>query len=274
MANTGPRQPARWETRSGAIMLGSLVGLGFAALVAALLVLLVPKDDEDPVAAEPDDTPTQESNEDETPTPAPVDFGGAWVTNFADMDLEQQGTSVTGQYFRFLDDNSPRDIKGVITDRTLDGTFDGDVNPIRFQLSDDGQSFFGHWADPQGGLHEWCGSRESLLPDGCGYSGEWRVKGFPPAADLDGDSIRMEQYGNTVRMRFDSGLHGEIELDLRFDGTTLAQASGEAQVGSGTIQFQFLVTEDPDWQTLRGTWVAPNNRGTWCAALEGSELPC
>jgi hypothetical protein len=266
-----PAAPGRWETRSGAIMLGSLVGLGIAAVIAVLLVLLVPKDDEANASGDDgDETPTAEAEG----TPVPVDFTGTWVTNFAGMELEQQGTQVTGEYFRFLNDNSPRAIKGTISGRTLEGTFDGDVNPFRFDLANDGRSFAGHWADPQGGLHEWCGSVDPPLPDGCGYSGEWRVKGFPPAADLEGDTVLMTQNGDSVQMRFDSGLHGEIEFELQFDGATLAHASGSAAIGGGSIEFSFLVTEDPDWNTLTGTWRTPNQSGQWCAAQGSTKLPC
>ena len=189
-APDGPRhRPRRWyEKPTGAVFAGGLVGLGIAAVVALLLVIFVPSDDDADAGADPDATPTEDAGGE--PTPSPVDFAGTWVTNFAVMDLQQQGTSVTGEYSRFLADNSPRTLKGVITGRTLEGTFDGEVNPFRFQLANDGRSFSGHWADPQGGLHEWCGSIDTPLPDGCGYSGEWRVKDFPREAVLEGDTIQ------------------------------------------------------------------------------------
>jgi hypothetical protein len=268
-------KPARWQTRSGAIGIGSLAGLFIALVIATMLVAFVPANDD--AGASPDDdgdsgdattTPTEE-----TGTPVPTDFTGTWITNFATAELMQQGTNVTGTYSRFLADNSPRTIQGAVTDRTLDGTFDG-PNPIRFQMANDGQSFMGHWADPQGGLHEWCGSLGAPLPDGCGYSGEWRVKNFPPLADLDGDSILMSQNGDSVTMRFDSNRHGEVELDLTFDRATLAQANGSVELGNATLQFQFLVTEDPDWNTLRGTWRSGSASGQWCAAQADAALPC
>ncbi len=273
--------PPRWQTRSGAILFGSVFGLAIAAAIAALLVVLVPADDdaaanddngEGAATATPDSATATPGPEDGVDA-VPADFNGTWITNFASMELAQDGTTVTGEYFRFLADNSPRTIEGVLTDRTLDGTFDGS-NPIRFQMADDSQSFFGHWADPQGGLHEWCGALNSPLPDGCGYSGEWRVKGFPPVAALEGDSILMSQYGEGVTMRFDSSRHGEVELDLPFDGTTLALASTTAGFGDTPLELEFLVTEDPDWNTLRGTWRAGGQSGQWCAAQGEFALPC
>lgn len=277
----GGRPPKRWfETRSGAILGGSLGGLLVAALVAVFLVLTVDSDedaaagDDDGNGAQETATPNTEATPDDGGPAVPVNFDGTWITNFATMDLRQEGATVTGQYSGFVDGATPQSIEGVITDRTLDGAFDGS-NPIRFQMANDGRSFTGHWADPQGDLHEWCGSIDPPLPDGCGYSGEWQVKNFPPPADLEGDTILMTQDGDTVKMRFDSASHGEVDFDLDFDGSTLAQARGTASFPSGPeIVFEFLVTAEHDWNALGGTWRSGGQSGEWCAFREGAEPPC
>jgi hypothetical protein len=264
--SAGQPQGLPWR----AMAIGSVAGLAVATVIAVLLVIFVPKDDADADASGGDDSS-------ETPGaggPATVDFTGTWTTNFSSIEMVQDGNKVTGDYARFLADNSPRHLEGTVTDRTLEGTFDGQ-NPFRFDFADDGSSFSGHWADPQGGLHEWCGALAPPLPDGCGYSGEWRVKGFPTAAALDGDSILLSQYGLWVNMRFDSKKAGEVDFDLALDSVTLAQADGVADLGGGTqIEFQFLVTEDPDWNSLKGTWKSGSQSGQWCAAQNGAKLPC
>ncbi|MGE0599994.1 MAG: CHAT domain-containing protein [Dehalococcoidia bacterium] len=256
------------------------VAAGAASLgVLALLLVIVMfatrgggGDDDNHGGAEPETVTTTAGND---------DFSGTWYTNFARMDLEQDGTRVTGQYVRYLDGDLPLPLKGEVVGSTLSGTFAGDIDPFSFTMRDDKQSFDGYWKDRQGVEQQWCGSRDTnQMFDGCGYSGVWQVKGFPDAAGNVGDALLLLQTENTVAAQFTSRQYGIVSFDTDFDGTVLARARGTAQLTGDnlpTIEIAFEWTvKTPKWDAFIGTWQLPNSRvpSTWCAWRGDATPPC
>ncbi len=109
------------------------------------------------------------------PTQAPVviNIAGAWQTNFATLQLNQNGANVTGTYERY-GYSEALSIQGTLDGNRLSGLYKGDPALLfEFDLNADGQSFDGSWSDTSGNKYQWCGVRSGSLPNGCGFSGKW-----------------------------------------------------------------------------------------------------
>lgn len=209
-----------------------------------------------------------------------ADFSGTWYTNSARIEMEQSGDEVTGKYTRYLANDRAQSITGNVSGNNLAGTFAG-ASSLNFTMSDDNESFEGYWVDADGNLQQWCGVRDvRQLFDGCGYSGEWTVKGFPDAAGNDDGSVSMVQREDAVDVSFASRQYGGVDFTAAFAPETLANARGTATLagpGLPTIEiaFEWTVTT-PDWNAFTGTWQLPNSRvpGTWCAWRGDATPPC
>ncbi|MGE3075038.1 MAG: CHAT domain-containing protein [Dehalococcoidia bacterium] len=262
------RRVPRSGVAAGAASLGVLALL----LVGLLLATRGGGDDDDDDSGATDTMTTIAGND---------DFSGTWYTNFARLELEQDGTRVTGQYFRYLNGDLPLPLKGDVTGNNLSGTFAGDIDPFSFTMRDDKQSFDGYWSDRQGVDQQWCGSRDTnRLFDGCGYSGVWQVKGFPDAAANVGNALLLVQTENTVAAQFTSRQYGIVTFDTDFDGTVLARTKGTAELTGDNlpslqITYEWTV-KTPKWDAFVGTWEMPNSRtpGTWCAWRGDAQPPC
>ncbi len=208
------------------------------------------------------------------------DFGGTWYTNFARVEMEQSAAEVTGEYTRYLANDRTQTIKGSVTGNNLTGTFAG-TSPLNFTMGGDNESFEGYWVDVDGNLQQWCGSRDvRQLFDGCGYSGGWKVKGFPDAAGNTAGDVTMVQTEDVVEVSFASREYGAVDFTAVFAPAKLANARGTAKLegpGLPTIEiaFEWTVTA-PDWNAFTGTWQLPNSRvpGTWCGWRGDATPPC
>ena len=132
--------------------------------------------------------------------------------------------------------------------------------------------------------NEWCGSLEfEELQDGCGYSGEWIVKGLPASMEVTDNVFFITQKENVARVQFESDRYGEVDFDAVFDSRTLARAAGTMSLqasGNPSLRFDitFTVTEFAGWDEFKGTWkqTLPTGglSGEWCAYRSGGEPPC
>ena len=277
-ARTGTGSLGTGDGRDGWGRWPWLAAAAFGALFILSAIgglLLYGGDPEDP--EDPPETPT-------LAVPAEVDFNGTWFTNFSRLEMTQTGSTVTGQYQRYTTGAPLQTLQGTINGRTLAGTFDGSVNKFAFTLSDDGETFDGYWMSPTGEENEWCGNLEfEEQQDGCGYSGEWLVKGLPSSLEVTDDIMFITQLTDRARVAFNSDRYGPIVFDTAFDERTLALAAGTMTLqapSNPTLRFEitFLVSEFKEWDQFRGTWrqTLPSGglSGGWCAYRSGSSPPC
>jgi hypothetical protein len=101
--------------------------------------------------------------------PKKVDFTGKWTANVGILTLTQSGDKVTGSVEGY-GGSWNFTVSGTVSESTL--TFEGEtpLGPLAIILADDAQTF--HSADP---AVSFCATRETTLPDGCGFSGEWKI---------------------------------------------------------------------------------------------------
>jgi len=106
-------------------------------------------------------------------------FAGTWNTNVAKLTLSQEGSNITG-LLEGYGDSHRQELTGKVDGDTL--TFEGQ-NPLGLtpiQIDSRGDTF--HSSDPS---RAFCGSRANILPDGCGFSGKWKLNApdlFPPGS--------------------------------------------------------------------------------------------
>ena len=147
--------------------------------------------------------------------PAAPNFSGRWTTNAGTLTLTQTGNEVSGS-FEGYGGNFVFTLGGDVSGTIL--SFDAVSKDLPalpdIVLSEDGQTF--HSADSAQGF---CGSRNEVLPDGCGFSGTWKLKAdFIP----EGSLAKLTQSGATVS----GGAYGP-------DGVTLAAFDGVMDWGKG-----------------------------------------
>lgn len=121
--------------------------------------------------------------------PAAPDFTGTWTGNVAILTLVQSGNEVTGSVEGY-GGTWTFAVNGTVSGTIL--TFAGEtpLGPLAIVLSENGKTF--HSADA---ALAFCGTRSDTLPDGCGFSGEWKLKAdFLP----EGVTARLTQTGADV----------------------------------------------------------------------------
>ncbi|MEO6044421.1 MAG: CHAT domain-containing protein [Tepidiformaceae bacterium] len=271
----GPRW-AGFGRRGKTVM--SVAAAGTLAMVAILFFVNGNDDQRQPA---PKPGPSEPASP--TAVPAFASFSGIWYTNFARVELEESGGRVTGSYYPYLGDNRSASLVGDRTGNDLFGTFDGLVNKFAFTRANDANSFEGYWIDQDGGKHEWCGRRGTKsLQSGCGYSGEYKVRGLPGSLQLRGDSVVLAQTAGAAVLTFDSRLYGKVEVAAPFDKAVLGKAAGTVSVTASGTPVRFTidwgVADGSGWDSLKGGWEAlsptPGGSGTWCAWRAPAPPPC
>jgi hypothetical protein len=110
--------------------------------------------------------------------PKETGFTGKWTANVGIVTLTQTGDTVTGSVEGY-GGSWNFTVSGTVSNSTL--TFDDltPLGPLAIVLSDDSQTF--HSTSPDAAF---CGSRDTTLPDGCGFSGTWKLKSdlVPPGS--------------------------------------------------------------------------------------------
>jgi hypothetical protein len=180
-----------------------------------------------------------------------ADFGGTWSTNVARLTLTQQGTQVGG-LLEGYGDNWRQDVAGTISGNTL--TFEGE-NPLGLRtinLDPGGDTF--RSSDPS---LAFCGSRASILPAGCGFSGKWYLNA--PGLFPSGSYATLQQDGPSVS--------GSI---FDANGATLMRVAAEVNWGKGwSARWQgYIMNMASDEKAFQiGLESAPANE--WCGLREG-----
>lgn len=198
-----------------------------------------------------------------------ADFSGPWHSNFAEMTVQQTGSTVSGSYVQYSL-SSVRKFTGAVVGKTLTGTNErGTV--IRLTLSGDGQSFTGEWVGGDGRSYPWCGVRNGALLPGCGFSGGWLTN------QREGGWVRLEQVGSEIRGRYYNGategdLTGAFEL---FGNDQDYSMTGTYQGDNGDQGImRFFLSELGNAQ-FQGCWQdqTSNVRQAWCGWREGQPAP-
>jgi serine/threonine protein kinase len=217
------------------------------------------------------------------PTPASTpssiaQFGGTWRTNFAAVQLTQDGTRVRGTYERY-GHNESREIEGTVDGNTLTGFYNGDPSlQFTWLLSTQTGAFDGTWRSNDGRQFQWCGTQSGSLPEGCGFSGAWLSIGdysvdYPP-------TIQLVQTGNRVQGTFMNGkerspgtLNGALGTEGDASHYTL---TGQWTVGgfSGTFRWVMRDFGDVTLRQFQGYSVnRDGSRHQWCGWRESSTQP-
>ena len=221
-----------------------------------------------------------------TPTPRPTtgdNFGGHWYSNFAELELTQDGDNVTGVYY-FYGNNSPNKLQGTVHHRRLDGYFrDDPAKKVFFELSADGRSFDGGWLwlEDQH-WHHWCGVRTGALPPGCGFSGKWNLTGsFDPSGSNKGPYVAtltqtarqlrgtyQDEDGNKVMIEGRLGTDGPGS-HYRANGTREWFHDGKRQ-GSGRFVWELVNFNSSQFH---GMIIFTNSRKERCGWRDGETTP-
>ena len=188
-------------------------------------------------------------------------FSGHWFHNFGEMDITQNGLSVTGTFRDNIDGNNGT-IAGAINGRVLSGTFQkASSGPVQLALSADGSTFDGTWNTS----NKWCGAKPGKpFAAGCSYSGAWSI-----AVDQTPtcSTMNLSRIDNTVTGTYcDGSVAGTISYGT--DNTTMTGSFTRSTTGNlvfyllgyGGLQFQGhldTVALAHAWCGWRATSTAP-----------------
>lgn len=194
--------------------------------------------------------------------PAAPDFTGRWTGNVAIITLTQVGDKVTGSVEGYGGQWNFA-VAGTVSGTILTFSSDTPLGALAIVISEDGKTF--HSADP---AQAFCGTRNDTLQDGCGFSGEWKLKAdFLP----EGVTARLIQTSADVSGAAYGTDGGQIALLIS------VVTWGKGWSASGTNEwgdFIFSMTGDENAFDL----VVPaqpakdkNNR-EWCGLRDGETL--
>lgn len=199
--------------------------------------------------------------------PATPDFSGRWTGNVAIITLTQEGDHVTGSvegYGGAWNFTVTGLVKGTIL------TFAGEtpLGPLAIVLSEDGKTF--HSADS---ALAFCGTRGDTLPDGCGFTGEWKLKAdFLP----EGITARLTQTGADVSGAAYDSDGGQIALLISVVSWGKGwSTSGTNEWGDFTLYMTSdekafeLVAQD---QPAKDQSAKDKSNREWCGLREGETL--
>ncbi|MEW5938330.1 MAG: hypothetical protein AB1750_01600 [Chloroflexota bacterium] len=194
--------------------------------------------------------------------PAAPDFSGRWTTSASILTLNQEGDKVTGTvegyggFWNFA-------VSGTVSGSTL--TFEGGDASLpslpAIVLSEDGQTL--HSADPNGSF---CGTRAESLPEGCGYSGTWKLKAdFLPAGSI----AKLTQSGATVTGAVygpDGAVLAQVKADLTWSKGKYASGINEwgeftIRLATDELSIELIVPGQPGWSDMGSP--------QWCGIREG-----
>ena len=186
--------------------------------------------------------------------PKETGFTGTWTGNVGIVTLKQDGENVTGTvegYGGTWNFSVAGKVSGPIL--TIEG--DTPLGKLEIALADDGQSFQN--VDP---ATAFCASRETTLPDGCGFSGTWKLKtDLAPA----GSVAKLTQTLASVT----GSVYGPDGAELVPMNATVNWGKGTQAIGANDWgDFVLSITTDE-----KAFELAANNQfeNEWCGLREG-----
>lgn len=191
---------------------------------------------------------------------APVgNFAGQWVINFGDMNLSQNGNSVTGTYNQAFYGTSGT-IAGTVTGNTLTGTWSisGGTGSVVLNLVGGGNRVDGVWND----TYKWCGAKPGQnFPNGCSYAGTWNAKltSFPNCP------MTLQRRDNIVTGNY---CNGTLVGNVTYSGEETV-LTGNWDTGSSTGDIKFFL-ESFNALKFRGNY---NTDFEWCGWRNGQSAP-
>lgn len=181
-------------------------------------------------------------------------FTGTWTANVGIVTLKQNGDEVTGSVEGYGGQwNFP--VSGVISGTILTFTGETPLGSLAIVLSADSKTFKS--ADP---ATAFCGTRDSILPAGCGFSGNWNLKSdLVPA----GSVAKLTQAGAKVT----GSVVGPDGATLTPLNATVSWGKGWQAVGANDLG-EFVLSMTADEKAFELAWAAPPG-GEWCGLREG-----
>lgn len=159
-------------------------------------------------------------------------FAGNWVMNFGNMNLTQNGNSVTGTYNQLFYGTSGV-IAGTVTGNEFTGTWSisGGSGDVELTLASNGKRFTGSWDN---GANSWCGARPGEnFPNGCSFAGPWQGKN----AAFPNCPMTLQRRDNVITGNY---CNGTIQGSISYAGETTV-ASGQWDTGSSIGDFKFFL---------------------------------
>lgn len=187
-------------------------------------------------------------------------FAGNWIMNFGNMNLTQNGNSVTGTYNQLFYGTSGT-IAGTVTGNNFTGTWSisGGSGDVALTLSNNGQRFTGSW---DSGNFSWCGARPGeTFPNGCSYAGAWEGKN----AAFANCPMTLQRRDNVLTGNY---CNGTIQGTVSYSGETTI-ASGHWDTGSSIGTFKFYLNGFNALQ-FNGNY---SDTFEWCGWRSGQSAP-
>lgn len=186
--------------------------------------------------------------------PKETGFTGTWTANVGIVTLTQTGDEVTGSVEGYGGQWNFT-VAGVVSGTILTFTGETPLGPIAIVLSADGKIFKS--ADP---AISFCGTRGSVLPSGCGFSGNWKLKSnLVPV----GSVAKLTQTGANVTGSI-LGPNGDAVIPLN---ATVSWGKGWQAVGKNDLG-EFVLSMTADEKAFELAWGGPPG-GEWCGLREG-----
>ena len=186
-------------------------------------------------------------------------FSGHWFHNFGEMDITQNGSSITGT-FRDNIDGTNGTIAGTVIGRVLSGTFQkNNSGPVQLALSTDGSTFDGTW----NGSNKWCGAKPGKpFASGCSFSGAWTMAVDQTPACT---TLNLTRIDNTVTGTY---CDGAVAGTITFTNDSTILNGSFTRSSAGNLVFYLLGYNGLQFQ---GHWDSVAH--AWCGWRSTSAAP-
>lgn len=208
---------------------------------------------------------------------ATYSWTGTWSTQWGDMTLTQNGSTVTGKYTH--DDGT---ISGTVNGNVLTGTWKepGQVGKIRFVMSSDGKTFSGGWGynDEAPERSGWDGTRKTSVT----YTDGGSNNSSKPSASLSGVSWNNSTQKLTFTISYSkvgsgawvgivpSGTKDDersadaVDITYKYLSSLKSGSSASlaANLRSGTYELRVYATDDGGALLARARFTVSNSGGS------------
>jgi hypothetical protein len=195
--------------------------------------------------------------------PGTGNFAGTWQSNFALLNLAQDGTAINGTVQVY---GSPTafPVTGTVNGKMLNGAivFGTSGLPFTLTLSSNDSGFDGTLQEFT--IIPWCGVRSGPLPDGCGFAGRWNLAGD---GFTTGAFAQVQQTGPSVSGSFSSGMSNG-QLTGLVSGIGVEGQFTRPGGGTGTFAWRLVIANGRDDQ-----FVGNGDGLAWCGFRDGLTAP-